>query len=244
MEKLDNYEDLFIKKGYIPLDKIVNSKDKITCIDEEGYKYYASYDMVRDKRTKHLDRWRKENPYKSFNMRLYASKIQENCVILSSDEDLINSSHAKIEFICPQCQKTYKKKWCHWLQQPKNRHFCPKCMIKESNGEFLVKEWLESKGIEYKREFWFEDCKDIRVLPFDFMINRHGQIYLIEVDGCQHFYKNLLFNNLTLEERQRKDNIKTEYCKEKGYILLRLPFWDFERDTYIKKLNLTFFGME
>ena len=38
--------------------------------------------------------------------------------------------------------------------------------------------------------------------------------------------------------------IEAYYCKEKGYILLRLPFWDFERDTYIKKLNLTFFGME
>ena len=75
-----------MERGYTPLEEIKNTKQKISCIDSDGYKYYVSYDLVRDKRTKCLDKWKKQNIYKSYNMRLYANRVQENCVILSTDE--------------------------------------------------------------------------------------------------------------------------------------------------------------
>lgn len=242
MKKLENYESLFINRGYYPLEAIQDTKCKIKCIDKEGYMYFASYDMLRDKRTAFLDKWKKQNIYKPYNMRLYASKVQKNCCILSSDEDLRNSTKVKIRFKCPECGNQYEKKWCHWIAQPDNCHFCQSCLKKESTYSRQVKRWLEENKLNYTTEFWFEDCRDIRVLPFDFYIEYNGKIFLIEVDGAQHYYQSQFFKNLTLKERQSKDSTKTEYCKQKGYTLLRIPYWDFNRDTYIKKLNKTFFG--
>lgn len=242
VKKIDDYEKLFFEKGYKPLEHIKNTKHKITCVDEEGYMYFASYEMLRDKRTLHLDRWKKQNIFKAFNMRLYAERVQDNCIILSNDEELKNASRVKIKFQCPECGRVYEKKWCHWIGQPKNCHLCQQCLKKESTYERLVRLWLEDNHLQYQREFWFSDCKDIRVLPFDFYIEYKDKIFLIEVDGCQHYYNNLMFNNFTLEERKRKDKIKTNYCIEKGYTLLRLPYWNFNNNTYICKLHKTFFG--
>lgn len=211
-------------------------------MDQEGYMYYATYDVLRDKRTKHLDKWKKQNPFKPYNMRLYASREQDNCQIVSTDEELKNASHQRIKFICPKCGKAYEKHWDHWVAQPKNCHFCQKCAHKESSYEYLVKVWLDEHNFSYDREYWFEDCRDIRVLPFDFIVWRENDFVLIEVDGCQHYYDSPMFTNLTLKERQNKDKIKTDYCIQHGYTLLRIPFWDFSRDTYIRKLNETFFG--
>lgn len=242
MKKLEDYESLFVFKGYKPLEKIIDTKHKVSCIDKDGYMYFASYDMLRDKRTKHLDKWKRQNIFKSYNMRLYASRVQQNCCILSSDEELNNATKFKIKFKCPECGKEYKKKWCHWIAQAKNCHLCPSCLKKESTYSRQVKLWLEENGLKYATEFWFEDCRDIRVLPFDFYVENNNKIFLIEVDGAQHYYESSMFKNLTLEERKAKDKIKTKYCKEHGYVLLRIPYWDFSRDTYIRKLNKTFFG--
>ncbi len=240
--KLENYEKPFIQKGYEPLELIKDTKTKIKCRDKQGFLYLASYDMVRDKRTKSLDKFKKQNPFKSYNMRLYANMVQENVVILSTDEELRNASAQPVRFVCPKCGEEYNKKWCHWIAQKNNCHFCPMCARKESSYEFLVNKWLKEHNFTYAREYWFEDCRDKRVLPFDFVVWSDQGIVLIEVDGCQHYYENPMFTNFTLEERQKKDNIKTSYCKEKDYTLLRLPYWDFSRDTYLKKLNATFFG--
>lgn len=233
---------MFIKKGYEPLEPIKNTKVKIKCKDKQGFLYLASYDMVRDKRTTSLDKFKKQNPFKPHNMRLYASMVQKEAQILSTDEELRNASNQSVRFICPKCGKEYKKKWCHWIGQKNDCHFCPACTRKESSYEFLVDTWLKENNLVYAREYWFEDCRDKRVLPFDFAVWINDSLVLIEVDGCQHFYENPMFTNFTLEERKRKDEIKTNYCKQKGYVLLRLPFWDFNKDTYIKKLNTTFFG--
>lgn len=55
--------------------------------------YKLSYrGSISDKRTKEFDKWDKTNPYKAHNMRLYASRLQENVEILSSDEVLINAT--------------------------------------------------------------------------------------------------------------------------------------------------------
>ena len=168
--------------------------------------------------------------------------VQENVQILSADDELRNASKEPVRFICPKCGQEYFKTWCHWIDQKDNCHFCPTCAHKESSYEFLVDKWLKEHNMTYAREYWFEDCRDKRVLPFDFVVWTNKGLVLIEVDGCQHYYENPMFTTFTLEERKRKDKIKTSYCKEKGYTLLRIPYWDFSRDTYLKKLNTTFFG--
>lgn len=345
--------------------------------DDEGYRYeYEKQSKSFGKSLEHF-KWNKKNPYKAYNMRLLASRKQKGCVIVSSDEELINSSNVKIKFICPMCKNIYEKKWCHWIAQENNKHFCSKCSVKirakndtydykklyelyanqglqllasyedylsggqsyarlccmdkegykyainlnslrsiktlerkfiksnpysienlqkfcdesniqltiikwlekekrnkvlvkcvcgnyfetepykitsfiqyrcsicshkESSYEERVRKWLENNDIPFIKEYGFCGCKDKRILPFDFKCDFDGKIFLIEVDGSQHYYEQNWFNNISLEERKRKDEIKSNFCKENNYILIRLPFWDFNNNTYINKLNKTFFG--
>ena len=56
------YYGIFKERGLTPLENIKRSKDKIKCEDNEGFRYYLSPDLVKDKRTKSFDRWNKTNP--------------------------------------------------------------------------------------------------------------------------------------------------------------------------------------
>lgn len=101
--------------------------------DDEGYRYeYEKQSKSFGKSLEHF-KWNKKNPYKAYNMRLLASRKQKGCVIVSSDEELINSSNVKIKFICTMCENIYEKKWCHWIAQADNCHLCQFCLKKRIN---------------------------------------------------------------------------------------------------------------
>lgn len=238
-----NHKEKFLEKGLIPLEEIHDHKQKVECIDSEGYKYYLSYHSgVGDKRTKRFDKWDKTNPFKAYNMRLYALSLDENIEILSTDEELFNASNGKVRFHCPVCGEEYSKKWCHWLEQPEGRKNCQKCNFKQSQYSILTEEWLRDNNIPYIREYRFEDCRDKLPLPFDFRIEWNDKVILIEVDGSQHYYKSFGDDGSKLKDQQNKDRIKTKYCEENGYILLRLPWTKYNNNTYKQKLNETFFA--
>ena len=64
-----------------------------------------------------------------------------------------------------------------------------------------------------------------------------GLNFLIEVDGAQHYKEAKLFGN-NLEAQQTRDEIKNQYCKDHNYILIRIPFWEFDKKkTWKKKLQ-------
>lgn len=376
---IQNFKEKFTEKGLIPLEEIKDSKQKIECIDEEGYKYLLSYrGAVSDKRTKSFNKWSKNNPFKAYNMRLYAFKVAPECKILSDDNVLMNATSEKVKFLCPECKRSYYKKWCHWIAQGKGKHTCEDCSTKriadnkiytesrlkeiyaekgfillsdyqyyldngksyarmncvgqdgfkyainlnslrnwksgedvrfsstnpfaiknlqkacdelnieikvlsffdkkgktwfnfqcecgnefislpykvisgektrcnactkkESKFERLTRLWLEENNINYIKEYRFEDCKNKRSLPFDFKIDWNNQIILIEVDGGQHFYITQWTDEEDLKEQKIKDDIKTQYCLNKGYTLLRIPYWLFNAESYKDKLKETFFG--
>lgn len=94
---IKNFKEKFIEKGLTPLEIIIDAKHKVKCIDREGYKYKLSYHSgVSDKRTKSFNKWDKNNPFKPYNMRLYASRVQEDCIILSTDEELKESTKTRL----------------------------------------------------------------------------------------------------------------------------------------------------
>lgn len=219
----------------------------MSCIDKDGYKYKLSYrGAVSDKRTKNFNKWDKNNPYKPYNMRLYASKVQENCIILSTDEELLEATIKRLRFICPDCGREFTKKWCHWIAMPLNRHVCPLCNDKSvSSGKsqisLLTAQWLDTNNIKYIQEYTFPDCKNKNCLRFDFYIEWNNKIILIEADGIQHFYTNGWTDEDKLKYNQKCDNIKKDYCDKKGYILIRIPFWLYKTNAYKNILNKTFF---
>ena len=62
--------------------------------------------------------------------------------------------------------------------------------------------------------------------------------YLIEYDGEQHFQKNDFFGGeKAFLERQERDLIKTQWCKEHNIPLIRIPYTKYET-LYIEDLLL------
>lgn len=99
---------------------------------------------------------------------------------------------------------------------------CPEC--NESQGEKQIKKWLYQHNIEYDFQHTFVDCKDKRVLPFDFYLPELN--VCIEYDGKQHFQSVDFFGGENgLQIRQLHDSIKTKYCQDNNIQLLRIPYF-------------------
>ena len=98
---------------------------------------------------------------------------------------------------------------------------CPVC--NESKGEKEVAKWLDKNNIKYIRQKRFNDCKNIRSLPFDFYI--YSLNMCIEYDGKQHFEAIDFFGGEEgLIYIQNNDRIKTQYCINNNMKLVRIKY--------------------
>ena len=107
------------------------------------------------------------------------------------------------------------------------------CGCINSQGEGMIQKYCTQYNILHEKQYRFEDCRDRYPLPFDFaFFDCHKRpILLLEYDGIQHFFPQRWSNNTTYDEMmiefhqlQRRDMIKTEYCKNNGITLLRIPY--------------------
>jgi hypothetical protein len=105
-------------------------------------------------------------------------------------------------------------------------HGCPECNS-SSKGEDKIKMILDNSGVEYFRNYCFDDCKRTKKLRFDFYIPDINLI--IEYDGEHHFKENKYFGEGNLKYISENDKIKDGYCLEKNINLLRIPYWDFNK---------------
>lgn len=138
-----------------------------------------------------------------------------------SKVDFINTK-LKVTIICPIHGEFNQTPSHHY-----NGAGCPIC--RESKGEREIRNYLIDKQIKYKPQHRFKDCRDKKPLPFDFYLPEHNTC--IEFDGEQHFKVKEQWGGVEgLLDRQRKDKIKTEYCKENNINLIRI--------TNIKNLKL------
>ena len=131
---------------------------------------------------------------------------------------LVNYKNAKskVKIICPIHGEFNQTPDAHL--SGKN---CSHC--NSSKGELIVKELLETKNVKFKQQKRFKDCKDIRPLPFDFYLIDYN--ICIEYDGEQHFKPIKIFKgNKGFKECQKRDKIKTEYCKNNNIPLLRISY--------------------
>lgn len=99
--------------------------------------------------------------------------------------------------------------------------------ITQSIGEENIENLLKTNGINYAKEYTFSDLKDKKKLRFDFAIfdTNNKLSHLIEFDGRQHNNDYIPWNGKeTLAERQKRDKMKDEYCKELNILLIRIPY--------------------
>lgn len=94
---------------------------------------------------------------------------------------------------------------------------------KESKGEKRIRLFLESAGIEYISEMKF-DMKVNKPIPFDFYLPNHN--ICIEYNGRQH-YEKTLFSRYDLKKRQKNDQIRVNYCKKMGILLIVIGYWQY-----------------
>jgi very-short-patch-repair endonuclease len=115
---------------------------------------------------------------------------------------------------------------------------CQKCS--ESRGEKRIRIFLTNNNYNFKAQKFFKDCRnDItgKVFKFDFYLE--DQNMCIEFDGIYH-YEEVEFNggNEVFIETKRRDEIKNNYCKDKGMKLIRIPYWEYKNIEEILKREL------
>lgn len=108
------------------------------------------------------------------------------------------------------------------------------CLISYAEDKFT--ELLLEHNITFIKQFKIDGCKDKSYLPFDFAIIDKDKIkLLIELNGQQH-YAPFTFNGenyetkvKNFEDRQHKDKIKENFCKENEIPFLVISYKDFDK---------------
>ena len=121
---------------------------------------------------------------------------------------------------------------------------CPHCNISSSKGEMEIEKTLKNNKMKYKKEWSFDDCRHKGLLFFDFAVfDETDELKcLIEFDGKQHYEPVNFFGGIEgFKTGQLRDEIKNDYCKEKGIKLLRIPYWD---ENNIARIILDYFSSE
>ena len=220
--------------GYEPIDKYVNNRTRMQCYDKDGYIIKLTLDSLGRCKTYqrfsptcneenfmyNLKKWGKDHNYPSIPLSYFPSKTPKQTMLRCRCE----------------CGEIFDINFCAWHKGTKIR--CNKCTSKISNIERAVKDYLDENNIRYIWQHTFDDCKDKRKLPFDFYLPDYD--ICIEVDGEQHFYSYNGYNQIkcgNFEDRIKKDNIKTKYCKDNEIELIRLRYNIIRSGSFVNILN-------
>jgi len=133
---------------------------------------------------------------------------------------LFKSTNKKFNFDCETCNKTFPSP----LSAITNNVWCPYCVNKTE----LI---LYNKLIEYyptlKRQYKVVWCKNIKFLPFDFVIEERKII--IELDGKQHFEQ--VGKWLSPDENMKNDLYKMKCANDNEFSIIRI----LQKDVYKNK---------
>lgn len=112
-----------------------------------------------------------------------------------------------------------------------NGQGCPICKL--SKGELKIKSFLEQNDINFVRQKRFDDCKNIKPLPFDFYLPDYN--LCIEFDGELHFKQVDYFGGKeSFLKRKENDSIKNKFCLANNIYLIRIKY---NEDVNIKLQN-------
>ena len=181
--------------------------------------------------------------YKKFQVQIHINAVHlkiksfecDDCDhTCSAKRDLemhIKRIHLKIKsFECKDCDHTSTTKY-DLQKHVKAKHTG---LLHSSKGETEIMKVLHKMEIEYKHDVPHELKNDRgNCLRWDFIIQTDDGPMFIEYDGRQHFAP-VRFGGISQEKANDKfqkqkshDKLKNEYCSEKKYELLRIPYTKF-----------------
>lgn len=159
--------------------------------------------------------------------------------------DLLNGRYSMLgEYITADTKTLFKHDVCdyEWMVTPYSFYRgnrCPKC--NQSRGEKLITNILEALNIPFELQKRFDSCRHKLPLPFDFYVNNS---FLVEYDGEQHFKPSDFsgggaeWADRSFKSGQLRDNIKTQWAKDNGIPLVRIPYTEFDNIEQIIKDNI------
>lgn len=173
------------------------------------------------------------------NNLMHSSEYVKSIIESYNDNKLLNpkdysgSNVHNLKIECGSCGNIYITSFSDYISNMQIR--CKSCANKESVAERRIREFLTCNKINFEQEKIFDNCRDIRRLPFDFYLPKYNLI--IEFDGQHHFYETGRGN---YESTKKHDEIKNQYCKNNNIDLLRIPYWDGNdlEKIIAKQLNL------
>ena len=98
------------------------------------------------------------------------------------------------------------------------------CGCLTSKGEEKIATLLTQYNIPFEKQKTFDSCRfptSGYLAKFDFFVD--GK-YIIEFDGIQHFQSVEFFKNNKYSSVKTRDDIKTQWCKDNGIPLIRIPY--------------------
>lgn len=144
---------------------------------------------------------------------------------LFTPDQVRRGSDKKAWWIC----KEHSHEWYATISSRVYGANCPHC--NESKGEKEIENILKQKHISYIGEKTFDNCKNQRLLAFDFYLPDYN--ICIEYQGIQHYEsvdfggKGKQYSEEEFELNQKKDQIKRDYCKKNNINLIEIPYWEF-----------------
>lgn len=99
-----------------------------------------------------------------------------------------------------------------------------------SNGELIIKKFLNENNIKYESQKSFEGCKDKKLLRFDFYLPDYN--LCIEYQGQQHYSPNFFIERTKDKEKgmelfnnnKKRDKIKKTFCQNNNINLLEIKY--------------------
>lgn len=215
-------EQLCAKHGYQIINGTYRSRKQFDMVDKQGYKYSNCSIANLSKRNNKTQRFHQRNKYQIDNMKLYL--ILNNIPVQITTQNNLSAKQDYLTAICIECGKEYEVRWDKLTGAkdgvPSWR--CPKCSKRQSNLEYIVEQYLITKGIQYSTQKRFPWCREKRMLPFDFYLEDYNTV--IEVNGAQHYYENANFT-MSLKEQKERDQYKEQKCVDNGVNYVAIPFW-------------------
>ena len=125
--------------------------------------------------------------------------------------EVFKHSGNKFWLNCGKCNNEFESKLCHIT----DGSWCPNCRYKTEDKLFTI---LIKIYPTIKTQFKVEWCKDIKHLPFDFVIEERKLI--IELDGENHFIQVAKWK--TPEHNRKRDLYKMKCANDNGFSVIRI----------------------
>lgn len=157
---------------------------------------------------------------------LTGQTFQHLKVLNLNKEETILHDRTYWDCLCLRCNKNIVPVWA-WALKNNLKDNCG-CYNVKSKGEEKISSFLIDKGIPFKKEYVFKDCRTANNRPyrFDFAVfdNFNNLQFLIEYNGIQHYEER---GWESLVDIQQRDQNKKDYCLKNNIPLYSISYKDF-----------------